>query len=106
MKKDICIIFCTVPSKEIAKTISITLLKKKLAACVNIIPKITSFYFWKNKLEQNYETQIIIKTFIKLKSLILIEIKKIHPYEIPEFLIIKTHDVDNKYFSWINNCLN
>lgn len=105
-KKNFCIILCTVPDKKIANLIAKTLLEKKLAACINIIPGVTSFYFWKNVLEKTKEIQLIIKSFIRLKNQIFKEIKHLHSYGVPELLMLKTNDIDREYLSWVNCVLN
>lgn len=105
-KKNFCIILCTVPDKKIANLIATTLLEKKLAACISIIPGVTSFYFWKNVLEKTKEIQLIIKSFIGLKNQIFKEIKNLHSYGVPELLMLKTNDIDREYLSWVNCILN
>ena len=53
---------CTVPSKEVGRTIASELVKNGLAACVNIIPAVESIYVWEGKVENDAESLLIIKT--------------------------------------------
>ena len=96
------IIMSTFPDQESILNVSHDLIvKKKLCACVNLI-KVRSLYVWKNKLEDQQEFIALFKTTKlsagKLKS----EIKKFHPYEIPEIIEIKMNDVYKSYMSWIS----
>lgn len=107
MKKNkICLILSTVPNKNLAKIIAIELLNKKLAACVTYISKIKSLYYWNKKLQEDEETQLFIKTHMSLRKKIISVIRSLHPYKIPEILIIKIFDGDPFYLSWINKIKN
>jgi periplasmic divalent cation tolerance protein len=95
------IIVSTFPDQETILTIAKDLIvKKKLCACINLI-KVRSVFVWKNKLEDQQEFIALFKTTKlsadKLKS----EIKKVHPYEVPEIIEIKMNDVYKPYMSWI-----
>ena len=95
------IIISTFPTQESVTQIAKELIvNKKLCACINLT-KIRSLYFWKNKLENQEEFITLFKTTKfaadKLKS----EIKKIHPYEVPEIVELKMNDVSKAYLSWM-----
>lgn len=104
-KKKACIICTTLPDIKITNLIAKMLLKKNLAVCINIFPNIHSLYIWNNVLSKTLEVKMIIKTFTKLKKEIFIEIKKLHPYSIPELLVFKINEVDTSYLSWMNNLI-
>ncbi len=82
------IVFCTVPNQETADNIAGALVKDELAACVNIVPGLTSVYRWEGKICRDQETLLICKTtetaYRKLES----KIKEIHPYDTPEIIAI------------------
>jgi len=92
------IIISTFQSKKSANIIAKKMISKKLCACVNII-KIDSLYYWKNKLQYDNEYLCFFKTVssAKLKN----ELKKIHPYELPEIVEIKMDSVDKNYLRWL-----
>ena len=92
------IIISTFQSKKSANIIAKKMISKKLCACVNII-KINSLYYWKNKLQYDNEYLCFFKTVssAKLKN----ELKKIHPYELPEIVEIKMDSVDKNYLRWL-----
>lgn len=100
-----CIIFCTVPDKNEAIVITKYLLINKYAACINIIPKITSYYYWNNKLEKKQEFQILIKTNTNLQRKIFKIIKKKHSYKIPELFSLEISQIDIHYLNWIKKTL-
>ena len=102
---DNIIIISNTNSIENAKLIANTLVDKKLAACVNIIPKIISVYRWQNKIENDDEITLLIKTKKELFTAVQFEIEKLHPYDIPEIISIKIEDGNNDYLDWLNQNL-
>uniref|UniRef100_A0A915PCS4 Hexosyltransferase n=1 Tax=Meloidogyne floridensis TaxID=298350 RepID=A0A915PCS4_9BILA len=82
------VVYVTVPSTEIGKNIAKEIIQKRLAACVNIVPQLTSIYEWKGKIEEENESLLIIKT--EADRLIQLEetVNKIHPYDVPEFIVL------------------
>ena len=100
---DYIIILSNTNSMDSAETISTFLVKEKLAACVNIIPKIKSIYSWDNKIEKDEEFLMVIKTKQALFELVKEKIILLHPYEIPEIISIKIDDGTSDYLNWIKN---
>ena len=100
---DFGVVINTVPSIEDAKSISSTLVKEKVAACVNIIPKVTSVYEWEDKINIDEEFILLIKirksNFEKAKQTIL----NLHSYELPEIIFIPIEQAHNDYLDWINS---
>lgn len=101
MKKYL-VVFVSVPHSSADKII-INLLKNKLVACVNKIKDIKSFYWWENKICKDEETLLIIKTKKKLFSKIIKEIKKLHPYQVPEIISFEIYQGNKEYLEWIEN---
>ncbi len=101
-KNNIILILCTTSNIKNAKKITKILLKKKLISCANIIENIQSYYLWNKKIKKEKEIKIIIKTFSILKKIVYKIIKKYHNYDIPEILVIKTKNYNNKYSNWMN----
>ncbi|MEM5879183.1 MAG: divalent-cation tolerance protein CutA [Candidatus Aenigmatarchaeota archaeon] len=96
-----CVIFTTCPNEKSAERIAINLLKKRLIACVSIISKIKSFYWWQKKIEKSSEVLMMMKTKGDLFSLVKKEILKIHPYSVPEIICLKIEKGNEKYLKWI-----
>ena len=77
------------------------LVEKRLAACVNVLPGVISFYHWKQKICRDEEVLLVIKTLTPKLSLLETELKKIHPYEVPEFVVLSPSNVSKEYLKWI-----
>lgn len=99
------VIFITAPSKKEAKDIAARLLKKKLAACVNIIAKIESLFWWQTKIDNAKETLLIIKTKKTKLAKIITLVKSIHSYDVPEIIALPIIAGEKKYLKWINDSL-
>jgi len=94
------IIISTYPDrKSVLKTANVVV-KKHLAACVNFT-KINSVYIWKGKMEKTEELLALFKTTTKASSSLKIEIKKLHPYKVPEIAEIKINSINKSYFDWL-----
>ncbi len=94
-------ILVTTPDNTTAERIAYQLLEKKLAACINIVPNLTSIYKWMGKIETSQETLMIIKTKTELFEEIKKEIRRIHPYQVPEIISIPIQDGNKEYLKWI-----
>ena len=93
---------CTVPDLESARHIARTLVGERLAACVNIVPHVVSVYRWQGKVEENDEWLLVIKTALPVDMKQLEDrILTLHPYDVPELLLLPvTYGLD-KYLDWI-----
>lgn len=96
-----CIIKSTAANKEDAELIAKHLVEEKLIACCNIIENVTSVYNWNNKLNQDSEVLMIMKTKTQLYAKIEEEIKKLHKYDIPEIICIPIISGSKDYLNWI-----
>jgi len=97
------IIITTTASKESAKNIARLLVEKKLAACGQIFP-IESIYFWQGKVCEENETMLFIKSRTAFFDEIKTAIKENHSYEVPEIIQIPITDGLPEYLKWINDC--
>jgi len=87
--------------KKAAKNIAKLLLEKKLAACVSL-KKIYSIYEWEGKIEEINEVEITIKSKPKFKNSLILFLKKMSSYDIPQ-IIYKKFNSEKKYINWVNN---
>lgn len=96
------IIITTIDNGHKAEEIAETLLKEKLAACVNIVP-VESHFWWKNKIEREGEFQLSIKTKEELVDTVINKIKELHTYELPVIEIISIEKTSDRVDEWVNN---
>ena len=89
-----------------ARKIAETAITEKLAACANIFPQIHSIYTWENKLCENDETVLILKTLEANYEKLSKRVKEIHSYECPCIMALDVKDVNAEYLAWINESLN
>jgi periplasmic divalent cation tolerance protein len=99
------IVLCTVPDTGTAKTIANALVTEQLAACVNIIPGITSVYRWKESIENDAELLLIIKTAASAWPRLEQRILTLHPYELPEIIAVPIQTGQTDYIQWITDSL-
>jgi periplasmic divalent cation tolerance protein len=104
MSTDYQIVLCTCPDKDSAEKIACLLVENNLAACVNIVPNITSVYRWQEQIERTEEFLLIIKTRQDAYSALESTIKKHHPYEVPEIIAITIERGLPEYLNWIDSC--
>lgn len=97
------LVLSTVPNEKIGKNIAKKLLQGKLCACVNIIPKLSSLYWWKGELETAGEALLLIKTTQSKVKHLFAAIKKIHPYESPEIISVEIKEGWKPYLDWISS---
>jgi periplasmic divalent cation tolerance protein len=106
MEESGSIVFCTFPNLEEAKSIASILVEKKLAACCTLLPKVTSYYIWDSKLEENQEILMIIKTSLKCYDQLEKQIKMLHSYSVPEIICININQGSEAYLDWIYESTN
>src|SRR3989344_6530376 len=94
-------VFVTASSPQEAKTIAQAVLRAKLAACVNIVPKISSSYWWKGKIETASESLLIIKTKNALIRKLIHKVKAVHSYAVPEVIALPIQEGNPDYLKWI-----
>ena len=103
MSGDLQLGFCTCPNEEIAGKIADKLVADQLAACVNIVPGITSVYRWQGAVEHGQEVLLIIKTSETVWPRLEQCIQALHPYELPEVLAVPITGGLPAYLDWVTN---
>ena len=97
----VVIITTTLPSMEEAKSIASALLQNRFAACVNIIGPILSLYKWKDKLEEDQEYKLFIKTERRYWKKIKDFLTKNHSYSVPEINLLSVEVASETYQKWL-----
>ena len=94
------IVISTFATRNSANKIAKEMITRKLCACVNIM-RINSFYYWKNKIHYGSEYLCFFKTITSAK--LICDLKKVHPYELPEIVEIRTDNVEKDYLGWLSS---
>lgn len=97
------IVYCTCPDHATAEKIATQLVKEKLAACINIIPHLTSIYHWKGEVKKGNEVLMMIKTHTDKMTLLEETIIGLHPYDFPELISINIESGNRAYLEWVHN---
>ncbi|XP_028759391.1 protein CutA 1, chloroplastic [Neltuma alba] len=97
------VVYVTVPSKEAGKKLAESIVKEKLAACVNRVPGIESVYQWKGEIQTDSEELLIIKTRQSLLEALTEHVKANHEYETPEVISLPIAGGNLKYLEWIKD---
>mmetsp|Transcript_22486 Transcript_22486/g.32832 ORF Transcript_22486/g.32832 Transcript_22486/m.32832 type:complete len:450 (-) Transcript_22486:241-1590(-) len=97
----VSVLLSTAPSIEEAKVVAKHLLKRKLAACVNIVPRVVSVYEWEGQVEEGDEAMMVIKTSSELVDETTAAIKEVHSYDVPEVISVDVKGGSTDYLKWV-----
>ena len=97
------VVFITAASQEEARKIAELLLNQRKAACVNIIPRVDSLFWWQGKLDSAQESLLIVKTRARLLPEIIETVKKAHSYEVPEIIALPIIGGNEDYLNWMDS---
>ncbi|TQV89195.1 divalent-cation tolerance protein CutA [Aliikangiella coralliicola] len=95
----------TVGDKSTARQIARSLLQQKLVACVNISAKMTSLYHWDGDIAEDDEFLLLMKTSSQKVDELRDILLDLHPYDVPEFIVLNIKDGASEYLTWINSAL-
>jgi periplasmic divalent cation tolerance protein len=101
MPSDECLVLCSCPTIDSARELAGGLVEQRHAACVSILPGLTSVYAWKGQIESAEESLLLIKTCLANFSELERFIKQQHPYEVPEILAIPVQEGSADYLAWL-----
>ena len=96
-------VLTTVGKKRDGEGLATALVNKKLAACVQVIGPIRSFYTWKKKLCRDQEFLLLIKTTSRQVKSLEKELHRLHPYELPELVVLPIVGGSRRYLEWLNS---
>jgi periplasmic divalent cation tolerance protein len=98
---DAVLVLTTVPSADVGEQIARALVEGRLAACVNILPPMVSIYRWKGEVQRDSECQLVIKTSPARVDALQERLADLHPYDLPELIVIPVEGGDPAYLAWI-----
>jgi periplasmic divalent cation tolerance protein len=95
------IVLSTFPADQDPIPLAKALIEERLAACVNVLPPMRSVYRWEGKVEQADELQLVIKTSAARMEAVKSRLANLHPYDVPEVLVVPVSDGAHTYLNWI-----
>jgi len=98
---DIVVVLTTVADNEQAEAMAGQIVQERLAACVNLLPPMLSFYRWKGQVERETERQLVIKTTQDKVAALEARLRELHAYELPEFLVLPVDRGSAAYIGWV-----
>lgn len=101
MTDQLVVAVSTCPDETTARQIAETLVSERLAACVNRVPGVQSTYVWDGQLQNDTETLLVIKTTAERIPEVEARLKALHPYELPEWLVLPVSDGSEPYLEWV-----
>lgn len=98
---ELLVVLCTFPDSETARQHGTDLVKRQLAACVNLVPGVESIYRWQGKLESSHEVLAVFKTTAAAYPAFAAALAALHPYDTPEIMALRPDTVAEAYRDWV-----
>ena len=95
------VVFITVPSVDVARKLARALVEERLAACVNIVPALTSIYRFEGELHEDEELLLVVKTVPHRLTALFARVAELHPYKVPECIALPVESALPKYLQWV-----
>ena len=100
-QNDVVIVLTTLPDVQQARQIANTLVALGLAACVSVGAPVFSVYRWQGVIEQAAEIPLLIKTTQRCRAELLDRLVSLHPYDVPEVIVVPVVDGHAPYLDWV-----
>ncbi len=101
MSNEYVIVLTTLPADADADAFARSLVEERLAACVNLSAPMESIYRWEGSIEVETERQLVIKTSRERVAALWDRVRELHPYDMPEFLVMPVIDGNDAYLRWV-----
>ena len=101
----VVVVLTTFPADEDAAALARALVSERLAACVNVLPPMSSTYRWEDNVEVVSEHQLIIKTMSERVESLKVRLNELHPYDVPELLVLPIDDGAATYLEWLRQSI-
>jgi len=95
------VVLITVPDESTGRRIARTLVEERLAACGNVVPIAASVYRWKGAVCEEPECLLIVKTVSRRLARLAVRVREMHPYELPEILVLGVESGSSPYLAWV-----
>ncbi|HET7569583.1 MAG TPA: divalent-cation tolerance protein CutA [Gammaproteobacteria bacterium] len=103
MPSELFTLFCTCPDAACAEAIAKALVEERLAACVNLVPGLRSFYRWEGRVLDDSEVLLIVKTAQERLEAVEARVAELHPYELPELIAVPITTGSARYLAWLRD---
>lgn len=97
--------FITAPNLEVGKNLARLFLERRVAACVNLVPQVTSLYWWEGAIQEDSEMLLVVKTRDDKLPELLELIRGHHPYQVAEMIALPIESGNPPYMDWLNQAL-
>ncbi|MCS7285693.1 MAG: divalent-cation tolerance protein CutA [Anaerolineae bacterium] len=101
MEGDFIVVLITTNSFEEALKIGRILVEEKLAACVNVVPEVFSFYWWEGKVQEDKESLMVVKTTASSFPALEGRVRELHSYTVPEIIALPIREGYKGYLDWV-----
>jgi periplasmic divalent cation tolerance protein len=101
MADDVALVLMTAPDRAVAERIVQTLVEERLAACGNIVPGVVSIYRWQGAVQRDDEVLVVLKTTPARTGAVMARVPALHPYDVPEVLVLPVVDGLPPYVRWV-----
>ena len=98
---DVRVVLCTAPDTACAERLARALVEERLAACVNVVPGVRSFYRWEGAVQEDGELLLVAKTRADRGAALAARLKELHPYDLPEVLELPAVGGSEPYLDWV-----
>lgn len=95
------LVLTTLPADADAAAFARTLVTERLAACVNLLAPMESVYEWEGEMQRDTERQLIMKTVRARVDALWQRVRELHPYDVPEFVVLSIVDGNDAYLRWL-----
>jgi periplasmic divalent cation tolerance protein len=102
--KDVAVVFVTAPAPETLEAIGRTLIEERRIACANVFSGLTSIYRWEDSIEEAPEALAMLKTTTGQLETLERRIAELHPYDVPEVLVVGVERGTEAYLDWVRSC--
>jgi periplasmic divalent cation tolerance protein len=100
---DVLLLLNTCPNAEVARHLARALVEERFAACVNLVPGLTSIYRWQGQIEESTEVLLLIKTTRERLAALEARLSALHPYELPELIVVEIDSGLTHYLDWVRS---